>query len=367
MAINDFARRMLGYDPFASFQQSGQPAQGVPTGPAALAQPTLNQMYDEDLQQAQTDRVGNLGMMLLAASQNLTPQQRAAILAQAPQYMDGAQKDAMTAAQARLFNMSTRAKQDEIARQSELDKQAPALAEALGLSPQLRSALSPEQVRDIYIKRQMADPRESKLLDLKIQEEQAKINEINRPKPAEGTIIDMADGSKALLPKGTTTPIPIPGAGQAPKLPTKEQSDAFGFASRIAKDLPVLQDQKKIDAGTSVFNQGLSYIPFGFGNALAGGDYQQFDQAQRDFINAVLRRESGAAISPSEFASANLQYFPQPGDKPETVQQKLRNQQTQLEGIMYGMVPEDRKRLQQEIDKQNRKLPAGVRSITPIQ
>lgn len=368
MAINDFARRLLGYDPFASSQQGGQPAAGgMPTNTATLAQPTLDQFYEEDLQRAQMGRVGNLGMMLLAASQNLTPAQRATILAQAPQYMDGAEKDAMTAAQARLFDMSTRAKQKEMSRSEEIDKQAPAIANALGLSPELRQALTPEQMRDLYIKKMTADPRESQLMDLKLQEEQAKIDALRAPKPMDGTIVEMADGSKAFLPKGTTTPMPIPGTGQAPKPPTKEQADAFGFASRISKDLPILQDQKKIDAGTSVYNQFVSNIPFGFGNQLAGGDYQQFDQAQRDFINAVLRRESGAAISPSEFASANLQYFPQPGDKPETVQQKLRNQKTQLDAIMYGMVPEDRKRLQQDIEGQNRKLPTGVRSITPIQ
>jgi hypothetical protein len=31
---------------------------------------------------------------------------------------------------------------------------------------------------------------------------------------------------------------------------------------------------------------------------------QQQEQAERNFINAVLRKESGAAIAPSEFMSA---------------------------------------------------------------
>ena len=80
----------------------------------------------------------------------------------------------------------------------------------------------------------------------------------------------------------------------------------------------------------------------------------------------MLRRESGAAIGKEEFENANLQYFPQPGDTPETVQQKLTNQNTQLEAIMYGMAPADRQRLREEMKSQKTRLPAGVRSITEV-
>ena len=61
--------------------------------------------------------------------------------------------------------------------------------------------------------------------------------------------------------------------------------------------------------------------------------YKQIEQAQRDFINATLRRESGAAIAPSEFENAQLQYFPQPGDTREVVKQKQRNRQMQFAKI----------------------------------
>lgn len=150
------------------------------------------------------------------------------------------------------------------------------------------------------------------------------------------------------------------------KPPSKEQGDSYGFAKRIVRDMPILQDQTKIDAGMSTWNRAISNVPFGYGNQWAGKDYQQITQAQRDFINAVLRRESGAAISPQEFENAALQYFPQPGDDPETIQQKLANQRTQLEAIMYGMVPSDREKLQGEFDAQKKKLPNGVRSIEEV-
>ena len=40
-------------------------------------------------------------------------------------------------------------------------------------------------------------------------------------------------------------------------------------------------------------------------------DRQKFEQAQRDWINANLRKESGAVIADSEFENAAQQYFPQ--------------------------------------------------------
>lgn len=86
------------------------------------------------------------------------------------------------------------------------------------------------------------------------------------------------------------------------------------------------------------------------GNGLAGSaatamakpEQQQVDQAQRDFINAVLRRESGAAISPGEFDSARKQYFVQPGDSPQVINQKARNRALATQG-MLAEVPEEKR------------------------
>ena len=66
--------------------------------------------------------------------------------------------------------------------------------------------------------------------------------------------------------------------------------------------------------------------------ALSEND-QRAEQAQRDFINAVLRQESGAAIGASEFDNARKQYFPQPGDSPAVIAQKARNRKLAIEGL----------------------------------
>lgn len=77
-------------------------------------------------------------------------------------------------------------------------------------------------------------------------------------------------------------------------------------------------------------------------NATQSADQQSVEQAQRDFINAVLRRESGAVISPQEFANARQQYFPQPGDEPQVIEQKARNRALATQG-MLAEVPASRR------------------------
>jgi hypothetical protein len=57
-------------------------------------------------------------------------------------------------------------------------------------------------------------------------------------------------------------------------------------------------------------------------------EVQQYQQASRNFINSVLRRESGAVISPTEFAEARAQYIPGPGDSDEVLAQKAENRAT---------------------------------------
>ena len=69
------------------------------------------------------------------------------------------------------------------------------------------------------------------------------------------------------------------------------------------------------------------------GNVMLSSDQQKVEQAQRDFVNATLRQESGAVINPSEFENAKRQYFPQPGDRKEVIEQKRRNRQTVINGF----------------------------------
>lgn len=78
--------------------------------------------------------------------------------------------------------------------------------------------------------------------------------------------------------------------------------------------------------GTDFAQRIAQNIPF-VGNYLTTPEYKSYDQAKRNFINAVLRKESGAAIAESEFENADKQYFPQPGDTAEIIAQKRANRE----------------------------------------
>ncbi len=132
------------------------------------------------------------------------------------------------------------------------------------------------------------------------------------------------------------------------------QSKALLFGSRMQesnKTLSELEDEGVLRPGavSQTAQSAAGLVPF-MGDKLAevaatgtnwtqSPEQQRVDQAQRDFINAVLRRESGAVISPSEFANAARQYFPAVGDKPEQIAQKRRNRELATRGIL-AEVPE---------------------------
>lgn len=120
------------------------------------------------------------------------------------------------------------------------------------------------------------------------------------------------------------------------------QSKALLFGTRMQEADKILNDlAAKGITMPSVTKQAAEKVPV-VGGLLAAGanavaaspEQQQVEQAQRDFVNAVLRRESGASISPTEFDSAKKQYFPQIGDTPEVIAQKARNRQLAVQGML---------------------------------
>ncbi len=119
----------------------------------------------------------------------------------------------------------------------------------------------------------------------------------------------------------------IPG-GPADKL-TEGQANAVGYGSRLADANESLTALETKITDADLYK---ARVP-GVGNYLSSPEVQQFEQAKRNFINAQLRRESGAAIADSEFANADKQYFKQPGDSPQVVEQKRRNRERAISSM----------------------------------
>jgi hypothetical protein len=129
-------------------------------------------------------------------------------------------------------------------------------------------------------------------------------------------------------PDGTVT-LTEGAVGGMPKL-TDSEGRSTGFYGRGIESQKTLNNLE--GEGTSVWNNTAGQIPK-VGNFLRSENAQKYDQAKRDFINAVLRRESGAVISPEEFSNAEQQYFPQPGDGAEVITQKRRNRDVTIQGL----------------------------------
>lgn len=119
---------------------------------------------------------------------------------------------------------------------------------------------------------------------------------------------------------------------------TEDQSKSTGFADRMTNDLPIFEDPNVLKAMSSPLQRSLGSVPL-VGNYLVNDDYQRGDQARRDFTNAQLRRESGAAINQDEKSDARAQYLPQPGDSDAVLQQKATNRTTALGAMQYAAGP----------------------------
>lgn len=153
-------------------------------------------------------------------------------------------------------------------------------------------------------------------------------------------VIPQDPGLPAAPPQATTN---LPGGGSRtvigePKPPpmNEGQANAALYADRMRGAEPIIGQMS--EEGLKLRNRAASSVPI-VGNYMVTPGYQQLEQAQRDFVNATLRRESGAVIATSEFDNAKKQYFPQPGDSSETIAQKKRNRQTAAEGIARAAGP----------------------------
>lgn len=106
---------------------------------------------------------------------------------------------------------------------------------------------------------------------------------------------------------------------------TQFQAESAGYADRM-------QDVEGIMV--SVSEEGAGFLGRfleergQLGNLLQRSAYQEFAQGRRNWINANLRRESGAVISEKEFSEADEQYFPVPGDSAKVIEQKRQNRMT---------------------------------------
>ena len=183
---------------------------------------------------------------------------------------------------------------------------------------------------------------------------------LDNAKPAKPNIqtIYTEDGreQKAIIaPADPTNPVPVGGVkadsggfevttadgttvrmgGGAGKL-TEQQSKDLVFYERGAGALPTIDRHEK--ALTSL-GENLAGNAGVVGNYLKTEEYQLAEQAGREFLAAILRKDTGAAVTQEEMTQYGVGYLPQPGDSTKVVEQKRISRSRALEAIRKGLGP----------------------------
>jgi len=171
------------------------------------------------------------------------------------------------------------------------------------------------------------------------------------PKTEQPSIVwqEDANGNKVpyrVDPRNAQAPVksvPLPGQtataggnpyGPSGKMTTDEGKTAL-FADRAATAHAAITKAENINEGASGAIGGLiqQTLPAGAANVLVSGERGKSMDAQRAFINALLRRESGAAINAGEFTSYSKEYFPQLGDTPDQIEGKRQHRAEVIAGL----------------------------------
>jgi len=126
---------------------------------------------------------------------------------------------------------------------------------------------------------------------------------------------------------------------------TEFQGKSTGFAMRSAEADKIISELGGDGIAGAAFKKTMDNIPVlgavtgPMANLTASDAAQKREQAERNFVNAILRQESGAAIPFSEFDNAAKQYFPRVGDSKAVIAQKKQNREMAIKGLTISAGP----------------------------
>jgi hypothetical protein len=128
----------------------------------------------------------------------------------------------------------------------------------------------------------------------------------------------------------------VQGPAGAAKPLTEGQSKDVVYATRAKGALAVLDPVA--EQLTNLGSRAAELDPTGVirGN-VQSPEYQVAKQASDEFLQAILRKDTGAAITSQEQALYGVTYLPQPGDGPEVLEAKRAARQRAVAAIEGGM------------------------------
>lgn len=135
-------------------------------------------------------------------------------------------------------------------------------------------------------------------------------------------------------PDGTMT---FSQGSNMPKL-TEGQSKDVVYFTKGSGALPTVDALG--DKLTSLPEAAAGAAPFNLGAYLQSDEYQQAETAGKEFLAAILRKDTGAAVTDTEFKIYGDIYLPKPGDKPGRLAYKKEARRRALQAIQLGIPPQ---------------------------
>ena len=187
--------------------------------------------------------------------------------------------------------------------------------------------------------------------------------------PKANQLVDTPEGFVTFNPN-TNQITPVKSSTGEPMLGSKgnlteSQGNATAFGMRMSQSNKIIEDLAKQGVNTPAVASGLRNVPLVGGalgsavNILPGAlggqtpEEQKLIQAKTNFITAVLRKESGAAIGKDEYATEDNKYFPKLGDSKAVIDQKAEARRLAIKAIerQAGPGAKDIQAMQTETNK----------------
>ncbi len=125
---------------------------------------------------------------------------------------------------------------------------------------------------------------------------------------------------------------------------TEAQSKDINWAARMTGALQAFEPVA--DVLTSPTDKLFGLDPTGLSRYAQSGDYQKAEVAGLEFLAPLLRKDTGAAVTPKEWDFYSRIYIPTVGDQPEALSQKRAARTRALEALKLGIPPEYVTRIQ---------------------
>lgn len=153
--------------------------------------------------------------------------------------------------------------------------------------------------------------------------------------------IKQADGSEVVVQWNPDSrrwdPLTAPEGGEAVR--PKGQKLTEGQSKDLIFHNRGLQALEAFEPVANAYAVGMdrvaSQVPGG--NYIVPENFQKAQQAGRNFLASILRKDSGAAITAPEEAQYGAIFLPQPGDKPGTLAQKAEARKQAIDAIRNGL------------------------------